>query len=108
MDNRRRISMFFKRRFLPYSRPFFAGRADFLWEDRPKMPAQVLLQVIWDKKRSRATSQKIPHFPSSGASWMRADISVALLSWGTSQTVIREALPRVIREAGYLEDYPFF
>ncbi|MFR4757678.1 MAG: hypothetical protein ACLT9P_05860 [Evtepia gabavorous] len=57
------------------------------------MPAQVLLQVIWDKKRSRATSQKIPPFPSSGASWMRADISVALLSWGTSQTVIRRLSP---------------
>lgn len=37
---------------------------------------------------------------------MRADISVALLL-GNLPDGDPEALPRVIREAGYLEDYPF-
>lgn len=85
--------MFFKRRFLSLILALFLLAGLTSCGGPPKMPAQVLLQVIWDKKRSRATSQKIPPFPSSGASWMRADISVALLSWGTSQTVIRKLSP---------------
>ena len=50
--------------FSPLFPPFLLAGLILLWRRRRKMPAQVLLQVIWDKKRSRATSQKIPPFPA--------------------------------------------
>lgn len=99
--------MFFKRRFLSLILALFllAGLTSCGGppEDAGSGPSASDL----GQERSRATSQKIPPFPSSGASWMRADISVALLSWGTSQTVIRKLSPVSSVRQGIWRTTPF-
>ena len=99
--------MFFKRRFLSLILALFllAGLTSCGGppEDAGSGPSASDL----GQEAQPSDQPEDPSFPSSGASWMRADISVALLSLGNLPDGDPEALPRVIREAGIWRTTPF-